>query len=365
MKVALVHDFLTQDGGAERVLSVLADMYPHAPIFTLAYDARVLGRRFSGKDIRTSFIQRLPGGIHHYQRFLPLMPTAIEALDVSGYDVVISSASAFAKGVLVSDDAVHICYCHTPTRYLWSDSVSYLNTLSYARPIQTVLPYVLTKMRPWDRLAANRPDIMVANSEEVERRIKKYYEREATVIYPPVDTEAFAHNRKPEDYFLTGGRLVGYKRFAIVIEACTRLRLPLRLFGTGPDEARLKKLAGPSVSFLGHISKDELARSYASCIAFIHPQVEDFGITAVEAMAAGAPVIAYAKGGALETVHEGVSGTFFDEQSWEALADTLARFSQSQFSEPEVRQDSKRYAREVFVNKFSALVASTSKAVKV
>ncbi|MFA5954439.1 MAG: glycosyltransferase [Patescibacteria group bacterium] len=356
MKVALVHDFLTQDGGAERVLSVLASMYPTAPIYTLVYNKEVLGSRFEGKDIRTSFIQRMPGGVRHYQFYLLLMPTAIETFDLSGYDVVISSASAFAKGILTDERTVHICYCHTPTRYLWSDAVSYIKTLPYPKVIRALIPFVLTKLRPWDMLAAGRVDVMVANSVAVAERIRKYYKRESEVIYPPVDAPGFTSERNEKDFFLTGGRLVGYKRFDIVIEACSRLRLPLHIFGTGPDRVRLEKLAGNTVKFLGHVSKKELVNEYASCRAFVHPQVEDFGITAIEAMAVGVPVIAFAGGGALETVRPGISGVFFDEQSWESLADALARFSSSQFSTSVISAEANQYATDVFIQKFGSLV---------
>ncbi len=331
MKVALVHDHLMQKGGAERVLEVLQSLWPEAPTFTLLYDKARMADAFGHRDIRTSFLQRLPFALTKYRWYLPLMPTATESYDLSGYDVVISSSSAFAKGVVTSTDALHICYCHTPTRYLWSDAVSYVEELSASRLVKALLPTLLTRLRTWDRLAADRVDQFIANSETVRRRITKYYHRNSDVIYPPVDTEKFSVVDGPKTSFLVGGRLVSYKRYDLVVDAFTKLGLPLTVFGTGPAEAMLRERAGSNVTFLGRVSDDERVRLFQNAIAFIHPHEEDFGITAVESMAAGRPVIAYRAGGATETVIDGVTGVFFDEQSWEELADTVLHFNHTQF----------------------------------
>lgn len=344
MKVALVHDHLIQNGGAERVLSALQAMWPEAPTYTLAYDKAHMAPEFGHRDIRTSFLQRLPGGLRHMRWFLPLMPTATESYDLSQYDVVISSSSAFAKGVITSPRSVHICYCHTPTRYLWEDTLSYLGELRAPGFAKLLLPMFLSYLRTWDRMAAERVDKFIANSETVQRRIAKYYRSASTVITPPVDTDRFALSSNPKNYYLVGGRLVDYKRYDIVVEAFTKLGVPLKVFGSGPAEKELRRLAGPNVEFLGRVSDDERARLFADAIAFLHPHEEDFGITAIESMAAGRPVIAYRRGGATETVVDGVTGVFFDEQSWEELADTVLHFNVSAFNPEKIRAHAEQFS---------------------
>lgn len=356
MKVALVHDHLTQFGGAEQVLSVLADMYPEAPIFTLLYDKDRIGSRFENREIRPSFLQRMPGARKHERWLLPFMPGATERHKVGGYDVVISSSSAFAKGVLTDDRSVHICYCHTPTRYLWSDTVAYVRDLPYPAPIKAFVPPILSKLRLWDRQAAERPDVMLANSDTVRRRIQKYYRRDAEVIYPPVNIDSFAVSNTPKSYYLTGGRLVPYKRFDLVVETFNRLRLPLVIFGEGPMAPMLKQKAKSNITFVGFTGAEELAKLYAQAKAFIHPQEEDFGITAVEAMASGRPVIAYRGGGATETVKEGVSGLFFDEQNWETLAEAIIRFDEKQFDPAAVRAHTEQFGVTPFSNHIRRVV---------
>lgn len=344
MKVALVHDHLIQNGGAERVLSALQAMWPEAPTYTLAYDKRHMAPEFGHRDIRTSFLQRLPGGLRRLRWYLPLMPTATESYDLSHYDVVISSSSAFAKGVITSPRSVHICYCHTPTRYLWEDTLSYLGELRAPGFAKLLLPIFLNSLRTWDRLAAERVDKFIANSKTVQRRIAKYYRRDSTVITPPVDTERFAISSNQKTYYLVGGRLVDYKRYDIVVDAFTKLGIALKVFGSGPAEKELRRRAGPNVEFLGRVSDDERARLFADAIAFLHPHEEDFGITAIESMAAGRPVIAYRRGGATETVEDGVTGVFFDEQSWEELANTVLHFNHTQFSPEKIRTHAKRFS---------------------
>ncbi|OGL87395.1 hypothetical protein A3I40_00130 [Candidatus Uhrbacteria bacterium RIFCSPLOWO2_02_FULL_48_12] len=356
MKLALVHDHLTQTGGAEKVLGSFHKEFPAAPIFTLVYNAERFSSLLANSDIRTSFIQRLPWGLKHYQWFLPLMPWATERHDLRGYDAVLSSASAFAKGVLTGDHTLHICYCHTPTRYLWSDAHSYVEELPYPFFVKKLIPALLVKLRMWDYLAAQRPDVMIANSATVRRRISKYYRRDSVVLYPPVNIEAFASSKEVGKYYLTGGRLVSYKRFDIVIEAFNRLRVPLKIFGEGPAKSRLADLAKSNIEFLGFCSREKLAAAYAKCLAFIQPQEEDFGITAIEAMASGRPVIAYRAGGAIETIKAGESGIFFEEQSWEALADTVVRFEPSSFDSAVIRRQAENFSEEVFRNKLRNII---------
>lgn len=356
MRVALIHDHLTQYGGAERVLEALQAIWPDAPTYTLRYDPETMGQAFGHKVIRTSFLARLPFAKRAFRWFLPLMPMATESYDLSSFDVIISNSSAFSKGVITSPETLHICYCHTPTRYLWSDSDSYVEELRAPGFVKALLPYVLHKLRVWDQLAAHRVDKFVANSETVQRRIGKYYRRDSEVIYPPVDIERFAISNDPKSYFLTGGRLVAYKRFDIVVDAFTKIGKPLKIFGTGPELADLKRRAGKNIEFVGRVSDDERARLFANAIAFINPQEEDFGITPVESMASGRPVIAYRRGGALETVIDGVTGVLFDEQSWEELADTVLHFSDAQFDPQKIRAHAEQFSTRVFRKKIYELV---------
>ncbi|MFH1412731.1 MAG: glycosyltransferase [bacterium] len=350
MKVALIHDHLAQDGGAEKVLKILADLYPDAPIYTLLYEQKNADKYFKNRKIFTSVIQRLPGGIKHYKWYMPFMPMAVEFFDLSEYDLVISDASAFAKGVITSSDCLHICYCHTPTRYLWSDTHSYIKELGYNKYFKKIIAFVLNYIRIWDRLAADRVDKYVANSLFIKRRILKYYRRKSHVIYPPVEVSKFYLNTNLQDYYLAGGRLAPYKRFDLIIEAFKELKLPLKIFGHGIDIERLKKLAenSPNIEFLGRVDDKTKAELYSKCQAYINPQEEDFGITAVEAMASGRPVIAFRKGGAIETVIENQTGLFFDEQTKESLIDAVKRFQNTNFDSQLIRRQAEKFSTERF-----------------
>lgn len=344
MRVALVHDYLTQLGGAERVLEVFQSLWPHAPTFTLLYDHAQMHHIFGHKDIRTSFLQKFPGAVKRMRWLLPFMPAATEHYPLQEYDVIISSASAFAKGVVTHPHAIHICYCHTPTRYLWSDAASYVEELHVPRIVKAALPLMQSILRAWDRLAADRVDLFLANSKTVQQRIKKYYQKESIVVYPPVNTHEFSISNAPKTYFLIGGRLVSYKRYDLVIQACNRIGFPLIIFGTGPEEEKLRKMARKNIQFVGRVTDDERARLFANAVAFINPQEEDFGLTPVESMAAGRPVIAYRKGGATESIIEGVTGTFFDEQTWESLAETLLHFDESRFSPAAIKAHAEQFS---------------------
>lgn len=359
MRVALVHDHLTQLGGAERVLEVLQSLWPHAPTFTLLYDKRTMATVFGHKDIRTSFLQKIPGSLHLMRWLLPLMPIATEQYPLQEYDVIVSSVSGFAKGIIPNQNAVHVCYCHTPTRYLWSDAASYVNELHAPKIIKAVLPIMQSVLRTWDKLAADRVDLFVANSETVRQRIKKYYNKESIVIYPPVDTSKFSISTAPKTAYLVGGRLVSYKRFDLVITAFNKLGIPLIVFGNGPEEKKLRAMAGKNITFVGRVSDDERARLFANAIAFINPHEEDFGLTPVESMATGRPVIAYKKGGALETVVDGVTGIFFDEQSWEALADTVLNFDEKRFNPAIIKAHAEQFSLERFRRAMHDIVIKT------
>jgi glycosyltransferase involved in cell wall biosynthesis len=347
MKVALVHDFLVQYGGAEKVLEALHEIWPEAPIYTLFYDKKALPQ-YKNWDIRVSPIQNLPFGVSHYRWYLALMPVAIERFDLRNYDLIISDSSAYSKGVLTHKNSIHICYCLTPTRYLWSDAYDYLDGLTgVERFLKKFLPPLLTYLRNWDYLAARRPDYLLADSKFVAERIKKYYHRDSKVIYPPVETDKFYLSEKIGDYFLVLSRLRPYKRVDLAINAFNKLKIPLKIIGSGDDRV-LRKIAGPNIEFLGSVSEEEKVRYLSQARALIFPQEEDFGITAVEAMAAGRPVIAYRGGGALETVIEGETGVFFDEQTWQSLANAVIKFNEQNFDSEKIRVHALKFSKERF-----------------
>jgi len=364
MKVALVHDYLTQDGGAERVVDALQDMWPDAPLFTLFHDTQNAHPRFRNKLIKTSFLNNSRITKKHYQWFLPLMPLATESYDLSEYDVVISSTSAFAKGIITSPDTLHICYCHTPTRYLWSDTTRYIDELKYPWFVKKILPWYLSRLRIWDKLAADRVNIFIANSHTVGKRINTYYNKPSHVVFPPVDTITKKLKKGPGEYFIIGGRLVSYKRYDIAVRACTRLGLPLVIFGDGPEGKHLESIAGPMIKFVGRISDTKKEALLAHAKAFIHPQNEDFGITPIEAMAAGVPVIAYNKGGATETVVNGKTGVFFNEQTWEALAHILLNFDDTTYNSEKITEHAQTFSRYQFKTNMRTFVESKFKKFK-
>lgn len=342
MKIALVHDYLSQDGGAERVLKSFHEIWPDAPIFVLFHDREKL-KQFNTADVRESFLARMPLGKKRYQWYLPWMPLATERHDLNEFDVVLSSSSAFAKGILTRPDTLHISYCHTPTRYLWTDTHQYISDLKYNFMIKAMLPRLMHRMRLWDKMSVDRVDQFIANSRTVRDRINKFYRRESDVVYPPVDTKSFAISEKVGDYFVSGGRLVPYKRFDLLVQAFNRLGLPLKIFGDGPELGRLRKHAKDNISFLGRIADDHKARLMSKAQAFLHPQVEDLGITPIESMACGRPVIAYGVGGVTETVIPGQTGLFFYEQNWESIVDTVLHFDTYTWDPHQIRAWAKRF----------------------
>lgn len=339
MKIALVHDHLAQDGGAENVLRAFSDIWPDAPIYVVVYDKKNANPYFAQRDIRSSFLQRMPFGVSKYQWYFPLMPAAVESFDLSEFDVVLSTSSSFAKGVITRPETMHVTYCHTPTRFLWSDTHSYVEELGVNVLFKKVLPVFLSRVRTWDRLASERADFYIANSKAVQQRITKYYKRESDMIYPPVRVADFATAapNEVEDYFLAGGRLVPYKRFDLLVEAFNKLGKPLKIYGSGPALVDLQKMARHNIEFLGRVSDQELRKLYARCSAFLNPQEEDFGITMIEAMAAGRPVIAYNKGGASEIVEHKKTGLLLDYQTWEDVADAIIGFDKTAWNSQEIR----------------------------
>lgn len=332
MKVALVHDYLNQMGGAERVVIAFHQMFPDAPIYTSIYDPRRVDPVFQEMDIRTSFMQKFPLVSRHHQPYLPFYPFAMESLDLRDYDLVLSSSSAFGKGVITRPETMHICYCHTPMRWCWNYR-EYVEREQLGAMTRRVLPFLITGLRMWDQVSAMRVDHFIANSPVVAARIQKYYRRDAVVIPPPVEVSRFSFDPaiEREDYFLIISRLIPYKRIDLAIEACNRLHLPLVIIGAGRDMERLKRMAGPTIRFLGWLSDEEVLRYYARCRAFLFPGEEDFGITLLEAQACGRPVIAYGSGGSLASVIEGITGEFFYEQTVDSLATVLASFEERRY----------------------------------
>lgn len=365
MKTALIHDHLAQDGGAEKVLQVFAEMFKEAPIFTLLYEKKQVNKYFTNRKVETSVIQKLPGGVKHYQWYLTLMPLATEFFDLRAYDLVISDTSAFAKGVITAPESLHICYCHTPTRYLWSDTHQYINELKYNKWFKKIISLALSRLRTWDYAAAARVDFFIANSKTVKQRITKYYRRDSVVIYPPVETDKFQikanFKEQKEKYFLVGCRLAPYKRVDIVIEAFKKLSgdYKLKIFGDGVDQKRLEKIAASAdnIEFLGRVSDEVKADLYAGAQAFINPQEEDFGITVVESMAAGRPVIAYRKGGATETVIENETGLFFSQQNAVSILEAIEKFKTINFDPEKIKNHAEKFSVVNFQNKIRAFIA--------
>ena len=337
MKIALVHDYLVQYGGAERVLEAFTELYPYAPIYTLIYDPDAMHGVFAAKRIYTSFLQKSRLVRKHHRLFPPLMPLAIEQFDFSKYDVVLSDSSSYAKGILTRPETLHISYMHTPMRYAWDDCQKYTEDFGFPRFIKKLVPFFMNPIRIWDRVSADRVDRIIANSNFVAARIQKYYRKDSIVIHPPVDINRFSIAPVQKDYYLMVGRLIAYKRHDIAIEAFNRLKLPLKIIGRGPEMERLKKLAGPTIEFLGRVDEEELPRYYSECRGFIFPQEEDFGIVAIEALASGRPLIAYRGGDIPEHMEEGRMGVFFDEQTSKAIVEAVQKFETMTFDPEEIR----------------------------
>lgn len=360
MKIALVHDHLAQDGGAENVVRAFCEIWPEAPVYVVVYNPQRAHAFFQQKDVRTSFLQRWPWGVRKYQWFFPFMPAAVENFDFSQFDVVFSSSSSFAKGVVTRPTTLHITYCHTPTRFLWSDTHSYVEELSTNRLLKKILPFFLSHIRLWDRIASERADYFIANSRTVQQRIQKYYHRDSTVIYPFVDVENFhvASAERVRDYFLAGGRIVPYKRFDLLVTAFNKLGKPLKIYGDGPALAGLRRQARANIEFLGRVSNAKLRQLYSECAAFLNPQEEDFGITMLEAMAAGRPVIAYGVGGAREIIEHGKTGILIDYQRWEDFVDALLRFDPGAYDPQAIRQQALTFSAEQFKTNIRSFVES-------
>lgn len=348
MRVAIVHYWLLSMRGGERVLEELCRMYPDADLFTHVAAPDALSETIRRHRITESWIARLPGARKHYQKYLPLMPFALEHLDLRGYDLVISSESGPAKGVIVSPDAVHICYCHSPMRYVWNMYHDYRERAGWLA--RKLMPWLMPLLRVWDSSTALRVDRFVANSRTTAGRVWRYYRRDAQIVHPPVDLSRFAVRRDKDDYFIHLGALVGYKRADLVVQAFNRLGYRLLVMGDGEELERVKALAGPNIEFVIGASDSEVASRLQRARALVFAAEEDFGIVPLEATACGTPVIAFGRGGAMETVVEGLTGIFFQEQTVASIIDAVQRFLEieNRFDGESMRAHAERFGAERF-----------------
>jgi glycosyltransferase involved in cell wall biosynthesis len=369
MRVALVHDWLTGMRGGEKVLEVFCELFPEATIFTLVHVRGSVSEKIEALPIRTSFLQNLPLISKKYRSYLPLFPGAIEKFDLKGYDLVLSSSHCVAKGVIPDTEALHICYCHTPMRYVWTMYEEYFGDDRVTGLKRWLIPHIAGYLRMWDSGSCSRVDRFVANSHNVRKRIERYYGRTAEVIYPPVETDGTYLSESDEGYYLVVSAFAPYKRVDLVVEAFNRLDRRLVVIGSGQDEKRLKKAAGGNTSFLGWVDRKDLIRHYAGCRALVFPGEEDLGIVPIEAQCFGKPVIAYGAGGVIETVR-GVSvgkgiesasdrpptGLFFDRQTPEALIGAIDAFESMTFDREAIRNHALSFEREAFKRRIAALI---------
>ena len=354
LKVALVHDWLVGRGGGERVLYDIHTLFPDAPIYTLVYDQDKAPEWCKECDIRTTYIQKWPGAKSHHKLLLSFMPKAWEALDLTEYDLVISCCASCCKGVITRPDALHVCYSFSPTRYVWDLYYDYLENTNAIK--RFFMKRMIHKVRLWDFQAAQRVDHFAADSNFVGSRIKKYYRRDFTTIYPGTRINEYPITEMPDDYYLVVARFVRYKRVDLAIEACNQLKKKLVVIGSGgEEEERLKKLAGDTVEFLGRVSDEEMERYYSRAKAFLFPGIEDYGITPVEAMSAGVPVLAFGKGGALETVQDGKTGLYFHDQTVSGLVHCIEEFERNgvAYSRQQIHDYSLNFSDEIFKGNFT------------
>ncbi len=358
MRVALVHDWLVTMGGAERVLEEIAHLFPEAPIYTGVVDRMRLSPFLQSRTIIPTFVQALPFAHRWYNRYLPLLMYGMEQFDLSDYDLVVSSSAAVAKGVVTRAETRHVSYVHTPMRYAWDLYHEYRDR--EARGIsKKLMGPVFHYMRLWDRLSADRVDRLIANSTAVQRRIEKHYRRSSEVIYPPVDVDRFSVSTEPGRYYLVLSRLVSYKRFDLAVEAANRLRVPLVVAGDGPERKALEKMAGPTVRFAGRVSDAERSRLMGESTALLFPGEEDFGITPVEMQAAGRPVIAFGRGGVLDTVVHGETGWLFNHQTVDDVVEAIRAQEAVRWDGQRIRQNAERFQPEVFRERFRAAALET------
>jgi glycosyltransferase involved in cell wall biosynthesis len=356
MKIAVVHDYFTQLGGAEKVAEQLMRMLPGADLHATVALPECMPPDLMSAPVKTSWMQNLPGMRRYYRLYFLLYPLALPSLDLSGYDLVLSSSSGYAKGVRTNRDAIHVCYCHTPMRWAWSfENYSAREGMGSAKRL--ILPHLVRGLRQWDVGASRQPDHFIANSETVAARILRAYGRIAEVIHPPIDVDRFRPAQEQGDYYIVLARLVSYKRIDLAVQACNLLGRRLLIIGDGPDRARLMTNAGPTISFLGLLSNSAVEHHAARCRALIFPGEEDFGMAPLEVAAAGRPTIAYRAGGAAETIIEGITGIFFDHQEPEDLAEAIARFERIEWNPAILRRHAESFGTTVFQARFRIFLA--------
>ncbi len=374
-KIALVFDWMTNPGGAEKVNLVLHKIFPDADIFSSVFNEEKI-KGFEEAKITTSFIQKLPFAKKHHQIYLNLMPYAYELFDLSEYDIVISSSHSCSKGIITKPETLHICYCHTPMRYAWDNWQNYIKEYKMPKIIKHFSKKRIHKLRMWDRLSADRVDYFIANSNTTKKRIAKYYNYPSTVIYPMIDVSKYyiskkknrasvkvldekseanlnhnLHAEAPKEYFLAVGRLIPYKKFDLIVETFNKLKLPLKIVGTGISEKELRRKANANIEFLGFVNSKELSKLYSECEALIFPQLEDFGITPLEAMASGRPVIAFNKGGSLDTIIDNKTGIFFNKQTPEAIEKAIEKYKNTSFNPEFLREHATKFDKKEFEKK--------------
>lgn len=358
-KIALVHDYFIQMGGAERVAIAMHDSFPTAPIFTTVALQHRLPKEMRAADIRTSLMQRLPGIEQRFRQYFMLYPLAIERFDLTPYDLIFSSSSGYAKGVRRRKDAIHVCYCHTPMRWVWRYE-DYVARERFNGITRSALPLCMWGLRKWDLRAARRPDFYIANSQTVAARIREVYGRDAAVIPPPIDVERFHVSDEVDDYYLVLSRLVPYKRIDLAIEACKKLNRRLVIIGDGPDRARLESMAGPRTEFLGRQSDQQVNRYASRCQALLFPGEEDFGMVPLEVNASGRPVIAFRAGGAVETVVDGVTGVFFEKPRVASLMSAIEDFESRSWRSSVLREHAEKFDNKVFAYRVLQFLGSVA-----
>lgn len=348
-KIALVFDWMTTPGGAEKVNLNLHKIFPEAEIFTSIYNSDTL-KGFEKAKIHTSFIQKLPFAQKKHQYYLGLMPYAFENFDLSDFDIVISSSHSCAKGVITKPETLHICYCHSPMRYAWDKWHNYIDEYKMNSLFKKIARLKIHKLRIWDRLSAERVDHFIANSTTTQKRISKYYSKNSDIIFPMVDTSKFFISKQTKGYFLAVGRLIPYKKFDLIIKVFNETGLPLKIVGRGIHEEELQKIANGNIEFLGNVDQKELSKLYSECEAYIFPQIEDFGITALESMSSGRPVIALAKGGALDTVIDGETGIYFEDQTIHSLKNAITKYqkNKNKFNPQKIKEHAEKFNEEAF-----------------
>jgi glycosyltransferase involved in cell wall biosynthesis len=356
MKVAFCHDWLTGMRGGEKVLEALCQLYPDSTIFTLLHKKGSVSPVIEQMEIKTSFIQKFPLAASTYRCYLPFFPTAIELFNLEGFDLIISSSHCVAKGAIIPQNSLHICYCHTPMRYAWNMYYEYFNKQRLGLISRMIIPFFINYLRMWDVTSSNRVDYFIANSKNVTQRIKKFYSRSSVVIHPPIDTNFFQPGEQKKDFFLIVSALAPYKKIPLAIEAFNQLKKPLKIVGIGSEFRRLKRMAKSNIEFLGWISNEELLKLYQQCQAFIFPGEEDFGICPLEAQACGSPVVAFARGGVLETLIDGETGVLFNEPTVEALIEAIDKVEKISFNKEFIRHNALKFSKDKFKQNISEYI---------